>query len=227
MRAGVVLAEVVRIVGDHQRNPGVARQAMDLRQHFLIRIQAVILQLQEEILLAEQVAVLVGQALGFVVAVGQQGFVDIAAQAGRERDQAFGMARQQVFIDARLVIETVQVTGGDQLDQVAVAGLVFAQQHQMVVAVGIALDGLPLLRDVHFAADHRMDAVLLGLVVELDRAEQVAVVGHGHGGHLLLLHLLHQLRDLAGSIEQRVVGVAMQMNKGRGHENRSDPGGDY
>ena len=186
-----------------------------------------ILQLQEEILLAEQVAVLVGQALGFVVAVRQQGFVDIAAQARRERDQAFGMARQQVFVDARLVIETVQIPGRDQLDQVAITGLVFAQQHQVVVAIGIVLDALPLLRDVHFAADHRMDAVLLGLVVKLHRAEQVAVVGHSDRGHLLLLHLLHQLRDLAGSIEQRVVGMAMQMNEGRGHETLSDPGGDY
>ena len=224
VRASVVLAEIVRIVGGHQRNSGVARQAMHLRHHLSIRIQAVILQFQEEILLAEEVAVFVGQALGFVVAIGQQGFVDIAAQACRERDQAFRMARQQVFIDARLVIETVQVTGGDQLDQVAVAGLVLAQQHQVVVAVGIALDGLALLRDVHFAADHRMDALLLGLVVELHRAEQIAVVGHGDGGHLLLLHLLHQLRDFAGSIEQRVVGVAMQMNKGRGHRIVPIPG---
>ena len=59
---------------------------------------------------------------------------------------------------------------------------------------------------------------LLGLVVELDRAEQIAVVGHGDGGHLLLCDELHQLRDLAGAVEQRVVGVAVKVDEGRvGH----------
>ena len=88
------------------------------------------------------------------------------------------------------------------------------------------LTRMPLLRDVDFAADHRVDALLLGVVVELDRAEQVAVIGHGDGGHFLLGRQVHQLRDLAGSVEQRVIGVAMQMNKGRGHGS-SNPGGDY
>jgi len=103
------------------------------------------------------------------------------------------------------------------LNQIAVSGLVFAQQHQMVIAIRVAFDALALLCDVDFASDYGMDAVLLGFVVKLDCAEQISVVGHGHGGHLLLLRLGHQLRDLAGSIEQRVVGMAMQMNEGRGH----------
>ncbi len=123
------------------------------------------------------------------------------------------MAREQVLIDARLVVEAVEVAGGDQLDEVAVAFLVFAQQHQVVVAVGFALDADALLRDVDFAADDGVDAVVLGVVVELDRAEEVAVIGHGDGGHFLLGDDLHELRDLAGSVEQRVVGVAVKMNE--------------
>ena len=160
MRAGVVLAQIMRIVGGHQRNAGLRGQAVDHGEHARIRLQAVVLQFQEEILRAEQVGVFVGQALGFFVTVRQQGLIDVAAQARRQRDQALGMPRQQVLIDARLVIEPVQVAGGNQLDQVAIAFLVLAQQHQVVVAVGVALDGVALLRDVHLAADHRMDALL-------------------------------------------------------------------
>ncbi len=103
-----------------------------------VQVEAVVLQFQEEILLPEQVGVFVGEPARVVVTIGEQRFVDVAAQAGRERDQALGMAREQVLIDARLVVEAVEVTGGDQLDEVAVAFLVFAQQHQMVVAVGFA-----------------------------------------------------------------------------------------
>ena len=75
------------------------------------------------------------------------------------------------------------------------------------------LDADALLRDVNFAADHGVDAVVLGVIVELDGAEEVAVIGHGDGGHFLLGDDLHELRDLAGSIEQRVVGVAVKMNE--------------
>ena len=70
-----------------------------------------------------------------------------------------------------------------------------------------------LLRNVDFAADHRMHAVALGGVVELDRAEQVAVIGHGDGRHLLLDRGLHELVDVAGPIEQRIIGVAMQVDE--------------
>src|SRR5579862_796891 len=85
---------------------------------------------------------------------------------------------------------------------------------------------MALLRDVYLAADHRMDAPRLGVVVELHRAEQIAVIGHSHGGHLLLDRQIHQLRNFASAVEQRIIGVAMQMNKRRGH-GRSNPGGDY
>ena len=52
-----------------------------------------------------------------------------------------------------------------------------------------------------------------GVVVELDRAEQIAVIGHGDGGHFLLDGQVHQLRNFAGAVEQRIIGVAMQMNE--------------
>ncbi len=54
------------------------------------------------------------------------------------RDQPFGVLRQQVFIDAGLVVETIEVSGRYQFDQVSVAFLVFAQQHQVVVAVAFS-----------------------------------------------------------------------------------------
>jgi hypothetical protein len=51
------------------------------------------------------------------------------------------------------------------------------------------------------------------VIVKLDGAEEVAVIGHGDGRHFLLGDDFHELRDLAGSIEQRVIGVAVKMNE--------------
>ena len=94
------------------------------------------------------------------------------------------MLRQQILVDARLVVKAFQERGGDQLQQVAIALLVLAQQHQMVVSVRVAAAGQALLRDVHLAADHRMHALVLGAVVKLHRSEKISVIGHRHGGHL-------------------------------------------
>ncbi len=50
-----------------------------------------------------------------------------------------------------------------------------------------------------------------GGVVELHGAEQVAVIRHGDGGHFLLGDDLHELVDFAGAVEQRIVGVVVEV----------------
>ena len=134
--------------------------------------------------------------------IGEDSLGDVAAETGREADQPFRVLRQEIEIDARLVIEPVKVGGGDELDEIAVALLRLAQQHQVVVAILIGARLVPLLRDVHLAADHGMHARGFAGVVELHGPEKVAVIGHGHGGHFLLGDDLHQLGDGAGAIKQ-------------------------
>ena len=126
MRARIFLAEIMRVVGGHQRQPGLMREAVQLRREALVLLQVMVLHFQEEIVAPEDVGVGVGQAAGVFVLVGEDGLRDMAAQAGGHADQPFGVLRQQVQVDARLVVEAVQVAGGYQVDQVAVALLVFA-----------------------------------------------------------------------------------------------------
>ena len=61
----------------------------------------------------------------------------------------------------------------------------------------------------------------LAVLIELERAVQVAVVGDRQGVHAQLFGPLDQPVDRAGAVEQAVVAMAMQMNKrrrrGRGH----------
>ena len=51
---------------------------------------------------------------------------------------------QQVVIDARLVIEAFEEAGGDQLDEVAVAFRIFAEQDQMIGAAPGHFRALPI-----------------------------------------------------------------------------------
>ncbi len=209
VRPRIALAHVVRIVGGNERNARLLRQPQQFRNHDLVLIQAVILNLEKEVLLSEHVGVAVGQTLGFLIAIGHDGLVDVAAQAGRHRDQALGVPGQQILVDPGFVVKAFEKRGGHQLQQIAIAILVLAQQHQVVVAIGFTAAGQTLLRDIHLASDHGMNAFLFGLVVELHRAKKIAVVRHRDGRHLLLHHQIHQLTDFTSAVEQRIVSVTM------------------
>ncbi len=89
MRADVIGLEVMGIVGNDERDAGFLRHAADLRHGDFVLIEMVVLHLEEEIVFSEQILVFVGEAARIFVAVGEERFVDIAAQAGGERDQAF------------------------------------------------------------------------------------------------------------------------------------------
>ena len=63
-------------------------------------------------------------------------------------------------------------------------------------------------------------------VVEGDRAEHVAVVGDGQRLHAHARRLLDQLVDVAGPVEQAVLGVEVEVDElGRAHSHSMVDGG--
>ena len=68
-------------------------------------------------------------------------------------------------------------------------------------------------RDVGLAAEDRLDAVGLGLLVEVERAEQVAVVGDRHRLHPALEHLREQVVQADGAVEKAILRVQMQVRE--------------
>ena len=96
-----------------------------------------------------------------LVTVGSQRHRHLAPQAGGKANQAVGVPRQQVLIDPRLVVETFEIGGGGELHQVAVAALVFAEQDEMVGAVGVGGAVEPAGRGhIDFTADDGLDVAL-------------------------------------------------------------------
>src|SRR5215471_3744663 len=91
--------------------------------------------------------------------------------------------------------------------------------------VGIAFRRHPLgvvvffFADVELAADDWFDPDLVRGIHELDCAENVSVVGHGNGGHAEFVDAMDEVIDAAGSVEQRVVGVQVQVDE-LGHVSR-------
>ncbi len=69
------------------------------------------------------------------------------------------------------------------------------------------------LRDIDFAAEDRLDAALARVIVKDHRRKHVAVLGHRERRHLQPGRFVQELVDAARAVEQRELGVQMQVNE--------------
>ena len=125
------------------------------------------------------------------------------------------VAPQHIQVYPGLAVEALDKGLGNQLAKVFVAGAVFAQQHQVV---GVVIDLMHPVGElapgqIHLAADDGLDARGLGGFVKIDTAVHNAVVGYGDGGLPQLLHPVHHAADAAGSVQEAVFTMDMQVNK--------------
>ncbi len=217
MRLVVAGIEVVHVVGGHH---GQAQPLGD-RQRPLARdplvLQTVILDLQVEVLAPQHVHVPGGDLFRLGLVLLQEGVTELAVEAAREGEEPLRVLGEEFPVDARLVVEPLHVPGRDQLDQILVPGHVPGQERHVVRPLVLAILRRPFepagRRHVHLAADDGLDPLLAGQGVEVHRPEEVAVVGHGQGRHPVLLGLGHQLVELAGPIQERVLRVQMQVHE--------------
>ena len=214
LHPGVLPAQIVGVVGGRHRDAGLPRQPDQLGQHRLVLGQAVVLQFNVVAVGPEQVPVPEGGGPGPLVIAGQQGLGHLAGQAGRQADQPLVVLFQQLLVHPGLGVKALGESGRHHLDQVLVAGLVFAQQDQVVVAVHLVdLVEAGAGGHIDLAPDDGLDAGLFGRLVKLHAAVHHPVVGAGDGGLAALLDPLHQPVDPAGAVQQAVLGVDVQMDK--------------
>src|SRR5436190_20758898 len=68
-------------------------------------------------------------------------------------------------------------------------------------------------RHINLAPDNRLNAFVARSLVEIDRSIKHAMVSERESRKLQLMRLLHQPVQTTGPIEQRILGVQMEMNK--------------
>ena len=140
--------------------------------------------------------VLAGELAGQLPVVDLERLGDLAAEAGREADQALRVLGQVLAVDAGLVVVAVEVGVGDQAAEVLVALPVLGQQDEVEgLAVGLALlvaHAPP--GDVGLDADDRLDALGGDGLDERDGPVERAVVGDGHGVEAELRSPVRQAR---------------------------------
>ena len=137
----------------------------------------------------------------------------LTGKAGGQADQTLVILLKQSVVDARHVVKALGEAERHQLDQILVAGVVFAEEDHVVIALVGAFFEPRLRRDIDLAADNGMDALLLTGAVKVDHAVHDAVVGDGKRRKPLPLGGRGYLADTAGTVQQAVFGMNMQMRK--------------
>ena len=104
----------------------------------------------------------------------------------------------------------------------------FSGEQRQVVALDLALADRAVVDEVRLEPEDRLDAVLLARLEQLDRAVHHAVVGEPERRLAELRGAGGELVDLARAVEQRVLGVDVQVGAGgRAHgRRRLDAGSD-
>jgi len=124
-------------------------------------------------------------------------------KASREADNAFGMPREECIVNARLVVEPLKIRDGNELDEVLPSGVVLREKGD--VETGLINPGAFVLESVRckvgLDAEYWLDAGLSRLLIELDGAVKVPVIGKRQRIHAKLFCSRNQVVNLCEAVE--------------------------
>ena len=216
VRLGVLRVSVVDIIRGNQRYAELLAHAQQRRVDCPLVGNAVILQLKEIIALSETLLISLRGLLCLLIEPFCQEPWHLARKTRGERDQALVILPQHLHIHARSVVIPLGKALADDLHQIGIARIVLRQQHEVVIPLIPAADLLVkarVRRDIDLAAEDRLDAVRLCLLIEINHAVHDAVVRDRRAVHAKLLDALDILPDLVGAVEQTILRMYMQMCK--------------
>ena len=228
----VVLVRVVAVVGGDDREAEVLGDAQQLGVGALLLGDAVVLQLDEEVVGPEDVAQAGRLVAAGLVALVHQRLQDVPAQAAGGDDQALLVVLEDLPVDLGLHVVALEERPARELDEVLVADVGLGQRGEVVVGLAAALGvaaavvlappaggplGALLVGHVQLGADDRLHLVLLARLVEVEDPVHVAVVGDADGRLPVGGGLGHHVAHPGRAVEHRELGVHVQVGERVGH----------
>ena len=219
VRVVILGLEVMAVVRRDERDPGLRGELRHLRDERELFGNAVILDLEIEAPGPENRGQPFGERARLLPFVGAKKPRNASLEAAAHADQPARAGGEQIEIDARTIVEALDVRDGRELDEVAVPLLVHDEEREMIVAklprrAALFLDGP--LGDIRLHADDRLDAGLPRRLEKRNRAEQVPVVGERDGAHTHPLGGLDEILDPDRAVEKAVLRVVVKMYETRG-----------
>ena len=139
---------------------------------------------------------------------------DFARDAGARAVKSLVVFFEQGVIDARVVVEAVDVRLGDEPHEVVIADEILRVEAQVKALLSlVARRVIASRRDIRLDAENRLHALLAGLVVERLECEEIAVVRDRKRRHSEFLRLRDERLQLTLSVQQRIGGVKVEMDE--------------
>lgn len=213
MRGAIAAVDVVDIVATDYLEVEIGRNLQEGRNDSKLFLDPVIHDFDKIVFAAEHFDKLADSfsRLGFFAFKEKLG--DDSLKTAGESDQSIGMGGEEFEIGPRLVVKSVDIRVGDDLHQVLITFEVLCKEAHVVIFSAADLFFFPGRHEVNFGADQRFDVVFLGGSVKIDRTEEISVVGKCDRLHSEMAGLGKQTVDPAGSVEEAVIGVNVEMNE--------------
>jgi len=230
---GVVLV-AAGVVGVVRREEGGADAPGDLDEvgeDPALGGDAVVLDLDEEVVLPEDVLVFPGRLEGGVEVpdralvallaggVGGEVLGDLPAEAPGRGDDAACVAGEELLVHPGLVVVPVEEGPGGELHEVAVPGVGLGEEGHVVADVlgaGGPVEAAPG-GDVRLRPDDRLHPGLLGGLRKVDDPVHDPVVGDGDGRLAVGGGGGGDVADPGGPVEHGELGVEVEVGEGVGH----------
>ena len=201
----------MRIVRHGKGNAGLTVQAQKPLGGFFLYLKVMVLYLKIEIALAEKLVELYRLGFRLLVISGAQHAGYRTGDAAGKAHKPLGVLVQELPIYPRFNVKALGERRRDEVAEVFIARLVFAQQDKMRI---LGINGVILVkagagRNIHLAADDGLYPLGKAGFIKRDCAVHYAVVGYRNGGLSQLLDALCKPLNAAGTVEQRKLGMNM------------------
>jgi hypothetical protein len=227
---GMALVGVMRVVRGDERDAHLLRELDQPAVGRPLLLDAVLHDLEEEVLGPDDVPVLRRGTFGGIHPAGHDHLGGLPGQAPGQDDQAFGVLGEELLVDAGAgehagAEVALEPAARHELHEVAVAGLVLGQHGQVAVGLlallAVAVEARPR-GDVGLDAHDGLDTCRDPRVEEVQRPVHRAVIGDREGRHLVLGGAREELADPAGPVQQRELAVHVQVDEAgvRSHPSR-------
>ena len=176
------------VAGGDQRNAHPASDFDGPLKRHLLDFQPVVLNL-DKVSIPKRRAEPAGNLDGLLVVRSvalDQGPVQLAGDAATQAKDPFAVCLKDLLVYPRAEVKPLQIGRRGELQQVLETGLILSQQRDMVTRLlhtaGFAMEAARRC-NVPFVSEDRLDPLGLCLLIELQGAVQVAVVGERQGIH--------------------------------------------
>ena len=123
---------------------------------------------------------------------------------------------QDFHIHSGFIIVAFGKTAAHDLHQIGITRIVLRQQYEMIITIltaGQLLVKPGIRRNVHLAAEHRIDVRFFAGTVKINDAVHHAVIRDRRAVHAQFLDTLHIFFDLVGAIQKTVFRMSVKMYK--------------